>query len=260
MSLPPRFAFVPATLFSRSDVPIHLRWSYAVLYAMAWRHDYDYVSEDYAALAALFSEIEAQEITPRGMRERIQQMAEFGLVERRQVGRSQWRTYLLLRHDAASARSVSSASYGNNLFPEPCGDNFSPRAGQGDAAGVEGDAVERHPPPEGDAPGVTLDSHIVVDVVVDPQFRLDDQQQQLFVLLTKIGVSENAARDLVQAHDPQRVAGWVDYAVRHWQELSNPPGFVRAMIERRVPLIEPYEPEEDLARFRGGRYAEFVES
>ena len=101
--IPPRYTLFPSAVLRRSEIPIHLRWTYLVLYALAWSHQYEWLSETYNELAGTFTALEGQTIGPGGIRRRLERLAEFGLIERRRIHSQEWRTYLLVRHDSLGA-------------------------------------------------------------------------------------------------------------------------------------------------------------
>jgi hypothetical protein len=116
--IPTRYTLYPTAALRRSDVPIHLRWTYLVLYALAWTHQYEWLGENYEQLSQTFSDLEGQVISPRGIRQRLSDLVEYGLVERRRV-EGRYRTYLLVRHDTSDAPSVTSPPSGDALQRHP---------------------------------------------------------------------------------------------------------------------------------------------
>jgi len=116
--IPTRYTLYPTAALRRSDVPIHLRWTYLVLYALAWTHQYEWLNETYEQLSQTLSDLEGQVISPRGIRQRLSDLAQYGLVERRRV-EGRYRTYLLVRHDSGDAPSVTSLHSGDALQRHP---------------------------------------------------------------------------------------------------------------------------------------------
>lgn len=99
--IPPRYTLFPSAVLRMAGIPIQLRWTYLVLYALAWRHDYRYVAESLAEMAEIFSELEGERVTFRMMRYRMKGLSAHGLIERKRMGR-RYRTHLLVRHDSLS--------------------------------------------------------------------------------------------------------------------------------------------------------------
>ena len=122
--IPTRYTLYPTAALRRSDVPIHLRWTYLVLYALAWTHQYEWLGESYEQLSQTFSDLEGQVISPRGIRQRLSDLVEYGLVERRRVD-GRYRTYLLVRHDSGDAPSVTSPPSGDALQRHPIKNKYA---------------------------------------------------------------------------------------------------------------------------------------
>lgn len=96
--LPPHFGIYPIRLL-KLGLPVHLRDTYTILYTLGWRAEYRTVQQSVQQLADLFSVIEGKSLQPRGMRKRLQELSQMGLVERsKRDGR--WLTILKLRHGA----------------------------------------------------------------------------------------------------------------------------------------------------------------
>lgn len=96
LGIPPRFGIYPTALLEMG-LPAHLIQTYIILYTLGWRTEYRTVRQTTEQLADLFSAIEGKEVQARGMRKRLQELADAGLVERsKRQGR--WVTVLRLRH------------------------------------------------------------------------------------------------------------------------------------------------------------------
>ena len=141
MPLPPRYSLLPMAVARMRDLPHHLKWTYFMLYALAWTHDYQWSDETLEQLALTFTDL-GDEINPRGIRQRLSDLKRYGLIERRQVG-GRYRTCLTVRHDQT-----------------------------GDAPNVtiqrSGDALERHP----------INNSVVVETDSEKE-KPDEQQQQI---------------------------------------------------------------------------------
>ena len=99
--IPPRYTLFPSAVLRMSAVPIKLRWTYLVLYAMAWRHDYRFVTETLDEMAIIFDDLEEKRVTARIMRSRINGLIAHGLLERKRAGVG-YTTTLLVRHDVSA--------------------------------------------------------------------------------------------------------------------------------------------------------------
>jgi len=121
--LPSRYTLYPTSVLRMSEVPIHLRWTYLVLYALAWVHDYQWLDQTHQQLSQTFTALEGEEISPRGIRQRLTDLAGHGLIERRQVG-GRYRTYLMVRHDKGDAPSVTSEARGDAQQRHPIKNNY----------------------------------------------------------------------------------------------------------------------------------------
>jgi len=103
---------------------MHLRWTYIILYGLAWVHEFQWLHETYDDLAAIFTALEGKEINSRGIRQRLTDLVGYGLVERRQVG-GRYRTYLLVRHEhKGDAPNVTSRSSSDALQRHPIKNNY----------------------------------------------------------------------------------------------------------------------------------------
>jgi hypothetical protein len=100
--LPPHYAIYPVSLLERTDLAPHLFRTYLVLYALAWRNDYRTVKQSMAQLAEVCSQLEGKPLGERGMRKRIGELAELGLLRREFTGQ-RWVTRLLLCHEELGA-------------------------------------------------------------------------------------------------------------------------------------------------------------
>lgn len=117
--IPPRYTLFPSAVLLRSDIPTKYRWTYLVLYALAWRHQYHWLDETYQQLSQIFTELEGKEVTPEAIRQRFRRLSEYGLVQRRGSG-SQYRTHLVVRHDQVGGLGVCPA-YTKSSEPDQLG-------------------------------------------------------------------------------------------------------------------------------------------
>lgn len=225
--LPSRYTLYPTAVLRMSQVPIHLRWTYLVLYALAWTHDYQWLDESCQQLSHTFTALEGEEISARGIRQRLSDLAGHGLIERQQV-RGRYRTYLNIRHEQGDAPSVTSEK--------------------------GGDALQRHP---------SSIKHGVVDEtgMSEPQQQHSNNQsdvERICELLDALGVWPQVARRLAEAEHVTMpyVEEILAYRAEQAAEGNNLgiAWLVKTLGEgwrppRRVP--ERY-------RYVGGKYAEYV--
>ena len=97
MPLPPRYGIIPTALLL-TDMPMNLKLTYIILYALAWTHDYRYVTESVEELAKVFDAIESKPVSYNTMRRRMKSLETYGVIERKRVGNN-YQTLLLIRHD-----------------------------------------------------------------------------------------------------------------------------------------------------------------
>jgi predicted transcriptional regulator len=222
--IPPHYAILPPKLFYRSEIPLHLRWTYIVLYALAWRHQYQYVSETVETLAGMFSEVEGQEISERGIRERLQQLVNYGLISRERHG-FHYRTILLLQHSTATAQPQQTATAQHNSHSTA---QQPHQTAAGDAPGVTQVTLAT-------SPNVTNTNNTVDDVVSG----LDHQQQQLFYYLCKREVFPATALDFALKRIPLWDAvAWGEYAWARRNKLQNYAGLIVAKLGAGEPAPE----------------------
>lgn len=253
MSLPPRYTLCPTAVL-RMRMPIHLKWTYLVLYALAWTHQYYYVNETQEQLADIFSDLEGKQIEPRGIRQRLSDLAERGLIERRQVG-GRYRTYLMVRHDQIPDPATGMQSRGD-----------APNVTQGGP----GDAVERHPNSNNGAGGVEIsvsepNKHQQYSTMGDVELF-----QQNRGLLGVLGINEPVRTRLAGESwvTPEYLEAWIAYQVQEGArgdllgpgyfvvkigEGEEPPGDWRERLEGRLQ-----EAEGDT--YVSGKYADYIKS
>jgi len=234
--IPPKYTLFPSAVLRMSKVPIHLRWTYLVLYALAWANQYQYVNENLDQLSAIFTDLEGRQIEPRGIRQRLADLAEYGLVERQQTGSRQYRTYLLIRHDQLSVGDAPNVTHS-----------------------VVGDALERHP----------INNNVAV-VDTDLSHQEKQQQHQYSTklgdaerneeLLAAMGVNNPARKRLAREPwvTPEYLEGWMKYIAdeaRKGNRLG--PGYVVVQVGNAE---EPAELEEAQDRYRyvKGKYKDYV--
>jgi len=229
--IPPRYTLFPSAVLRRSEIPIHLRWTYLVLYALAWNHQYEWLSETYNELAGTFTALEGQTIAPGGIRRRLERLAEFGLIERRRIHSQEWRTYLLVRHDSLGATASDTQ----------------------------------------EAVGATVEGHPISNraVVVEEELSQSKEQQHLLQnmgvtdesrrLLEAMGVLPRKAKALAQLPHVtpeylERIAQYqADTVARGGKALG--PGWVVVTVDAGE---EPPSQEPDRYRYIQGRYKDFV--
>ena len=101
--LPPNFGVYPISIL-KTDLADHLKLTYIILYALAWRNDHKTVLQSTEQLAELFSELEGERLQARGMRKRLELLSKAGLVDRVKT-RGRWMTVLRLRHGTGGVSS-----------------------------------------------------------------------------------------------------------------------------------------------------------
>lgn len=282
--LPPRFSLIPASIF-HAAIPIHLKWTYIVLYGLAWQHDYSYVEESYEQLADLFSELEDQEITARGVRERFQQLSNYNLIERRKENGA-WRTYLILRHDDStatpaafrrpdgpsslrdpgprreSARASDAPSVTCDRSPRSPPEQVTPGASLGPTT----DAAGRHLEPPGDAAGRHLlpdhdNNHDDDDLFQSSNLDKNHHHHDIINRLTNLRLSITRARQITNSYSREFVIGWLRFVEAGWSagRIQNPAGYLLTCLaagDDPPPLAE----KEDPGRYTRGRFSDFIES
>lgn len=244
MSIPPRYTLCPTAVL-RMSMPIHLKWTYLILYALAWTHQYYYVNETQEQLAEIFSDLEGKQIEPRGIRQRLSDLAERGLIERRQVG-GRYRTYLMVRHDQMPGDAR----------------NVTPRGA--------GDALQRHPNSNNGAGGETSmpdqpNKHQQYSTRGDAE--LFEQKR---VLLEVLGINEPVRARLAGEEwvTPDYLEAWIAYQVQEGARgnVLGPGYFVKKIGEGEEPpgdwreqLQERLE-ETERNKYISGKYAEYIKS
>jgi len=239
--LPPHFGIYPIRLLELG-LPAHLRDTYTILYTLAWRAEYRTVQQSVPQLADLFSVIEGKSLQPRGMRKRLQELSQMGLVERsKRDGR--WLTILKLRHGATMP------STGTTRVTCPA---------RSDPVGV----------PPSDPVGVPHLDKSIVAVATDPSVkqqqqdsRCDPEIERNEELLAEMGVVGGVRYRL-------STETWVtpEYleAIREYKASEAAkgntlgPGWVVKFVgeKRPAPELEPAEP--DRYRYVQGKYKDYI--
>jgi len=232
--IPTRYTLYPTAALRRSDVPIHLRWTYLVLYALAWTHQYEWLNETYQQLAGTFTALEGREIGPQGIRRRLDRLAEFGLIERRRTHSQEWRTYLLVRHDAVGATGSSTQE-------------------------ALGATVEGHPISN---KTVVLNTDIVEETENTQHLLLNrgatDENRRL---LEAMGVFPKKARALAQLPHvtPEYLEGVMEYrAGEAARGKVLGPGWVVTTVAEAEQMPDQEPEPEGRYRYIQGKYKEFV--
>ncbi len=233
MPLPPRYSLLPMAVVRMRELPQHLKWTYAVLYALAWMHDYQWSDETLEQLARTFTDL-GDEINPRGIRQRLSDLKRYGLIERRQVG-GRYRTCLKVRHDQTGDAP--------NVTPQR-----------------SGDALERHP----------INNSVVVEADSEKK-KLDHQQQQINTKGGDVERNEELLADMgVVGGVRYRLATetWVtpDYleAIREYKASEAAkgnklgPGWVVKFVGEKRPAPEVEATEPDRYRYVEGKYKDYI--
>jgi len=252
----PVFSPVPARLMWESpDIPIYLKWTYAELYSLSWTGAYyrQYLTESLEELADLLSQAEGleQPLSTEAMAKRLTQLTEFGLVERRRVGR-RWHTYLLLRTDSKqglhrqpqTANSHRQPTATDSQQPQTANSHDTPTDSRGQTTDTPTDSRGQTTDTPTDSRGQTTDTptdsrghfkdlNTDVDDVVSG---LDHHQQHVYFYLRKRGVFPKAALSFAMMCIPlAEVVGWGEYAYRQRQCLNNYAGLIVAKLGSREP-------------------------
>jgi len=109
--LPPSFGVYPISILT-TDLADHLKLTYIILYALAWRNDHRTVLQSTEQLAELFSELEGRPLQIRGMRKRLELLSKAGFLDRVKT-RGRWITVLNLRHGTGG---VSTGTQGCHIY------------------------------------------------------------------------------------------------------------------------------------------------
>jgi hypothetical protein len=230
LGLPPRFGVYPVRILEL-DLPAHLRETYIVLYTLGWRTEYRTVQQSVSQLAELFSTIEGKPINARGMRKRLQDLAEVGLVER-SMKEGRWVTVLKLRHEVSGT----------------------------------GSATPWHPECQGGIPGVPhLDKSIAVVVDQSVQQQRDysrsgtefEENEELLRAMGLVGdvVRRLAAEEHVTPQYLEGVKAYRDREAAQGRILGT--GWVVTCVGQAWKLPEEID-EHDPSRYVSGKYKDYI--
>jgi len=285
---PPRFFVVPAACLLRHDVPYHLRMAYATLYALAWNNGYRFVDYSTEEIAAYWTEVEGQELSPAGARRRLEQMAECGMIERQRRGPKAARTIFLWRHETSAGsppQREGEATHPTTYLAQaadqpPAATADQPPAEDPDQPAGSAQLPEMTATPSsshcrpGQMTATPSSSHL--SLTATPRVAIkagninstsgdggestpDESPPPLILLLTDFGVHEDVAESLAaRGVTLEQAQGWIDYARRE-RSVHNPVGFVVAKLGRGVPPPPRRARErEDPRRYIQGEYAEYI--
>ena len=212
----PKFVVLPAELVFDHELPAHLHRLYEKLLALAWIHDYEWLDYGIDDVAQCLN------MEPQTLSRYVRHLAERGYVTREREGSHSWRTRFHVRW------SVRQRTAHIHIQQQRETDHTQQQRGQ--------------PNSVGSTTGPTRTGHEDGEDDVDSKAqRLQRQHRQSYRALCAIGVLPAVALDLAQSSDPDRLDGWVEYAIVHEERLCNPAGLVVRMLRSRkaAPDLTP---------------------
>lgn len=87
---------------------------------------------------------------------------------------------------------------------------------------------------------------------------LTEEEQTSLKLLTEIGVTESAARELAQTCEPQLIETWIGYAQKA-KSLTDKPAFVVSKLRAGETPPQKRTKKQDRRRYIEGKYADYIE-